>query len=80
MALPRKRLAVISLCLALLVGIVFRLAAQEDKPLRLDVKLVNIFVNVTDKSGAIVGGLSKDDFKITEDNRPQTIAHFERQS
>ncbi len=56
------------------------LAAQEDKPLRLDVKLVSLFVNVTDQKGAIVGGLTKDDFKITEDGRPQTIAVFERQS
>ena len=70
-------------CVALLVVSIFvtlRLFAQEDKPLRLDVKLVNIFVNVTDKTGAIVGGLSEDDFKIFEDNRPQKIAHFERQS
>ena len=57
-----------------------RVFAQEDKPLRLDVKLVNIFVNVTDKTGAIVGALTQDDFKIFEDGRPQKIAHFERQS
>ena len=57
-----------------------RLMAQEDKPLRLDVKLVSIFVNVTDKTGAIVAGLTQDDFKIFEDGRPQKIAHFERQS
>jgi Ca-activated chloride channel homolog len=56
------------------------LCAQEDKPLRLDVKLVNIFVGVTDKTGAIVGQLTQDDFKIFEDGRPQKIAHFERQS
>jgi Ca-activated chloride channel homolog len=82
MALPRKRFAPSGLlaCLSLLIGLTLRLPAQEDKPLRLDVKLVNIFVNVTDKSGAIVGGLTQDDFKITEDNRPQKIAHFERQS
>lgn len=82
MALPRKRFAqsAILASLLLLIGLTLRLAAQEDKPLRLDVKLVNIFVNVTDKSGAIVGGLTQDDFKITEDNRPQKIAHFERQS
>ncbi len=54
--------------------------AQEDKPLRLDVKLVNLFVNVTDKTGAIVGQLTQDDFKVFEDGRPQKIAHFERQS
>jgi len=57
-----------------------RLVAQEDKPLRLDVKLVNIFVNVTDKTGAIVGQLTQEDFKIFEDGRPQKITHFERQS
>ena len=55
-------------------------AQEEDKPLRLDVKLVSIFVNVTDKSGAIVGSLTQDDFKIFEDGRPQKIAVFERQS
>jgi len=57
-----------------------RLFAQDDKPLRLDVKLVSIFVNVTDKTGAIVGQLTQDDFKVFEDGRPQKIAHFERQS
>lgn len=58
-----------------------RLIAQDgDKPLRLDVKLVSLFVNVTDKNGAIVGGLTQDDFKVTEDGRQQKIAVFERQS
>jgi Ca-activated chloride channel family protein len=41
---------------------------------------VNIFVNVTDRNGAIVGGLTRDDFRLTEDGRPQQIAVFERQS
>jgi len=45
-----------------------------------DVKLVNVFVNVTDANGALVGGLARDDFAIAEDNRPQQIAVFERQS
>jgi Ca-activated chloride channel homolog len=48
--------------------------------LKVDVKLVNLFVNVTDANGAIVGGLTRDDFSIAEDNRPQKIAVFERQS
>ena len=58
------------------------LPAQEnsDTTLRVDVKLVNVFVNVTDRNGTIVGGLSKDDFAISEDGRPQTISLFERQS
>ena len=55
------------------------LFAQETT-FHVDVKLVNIFVNVTDKNGAIVGGLTKEDFAVFEDNRPQQIAVFERKS
>jgi len=47
---------------------------------KMDVKLVNVFVNVTDRNGAIVGGLNRDDFAVFEDGRPQQIALFERQS
>jgi Ca-activated chloride channel homolog len=52
----------------------------QDVTLHVDVKLVNIFVNVTDRNGAVVGGLSREDFTVTEDGRPQQIAVFERQS
>jgi Ca-activated chloride channel family protein len=45
-----------------------------------DVKLVNIFVNVTDRNGSIVGGLAREDFAVAEDGRPQQIAVFEKQS
>ena len=66
-------------CLALFGASAATLSAQ-DVTLRVDVKLVNIFVNVTDRNGAIVGGLSREDFAVTEDGRPQSIAVFERQS
>jgi Ca-activated chloride channel family protein len=57
------------------------LPAQEPAAtFHVDVKLVSIFVNVTDKNGAIVGGLTRDDFAVYEDGRPQQIAVFERQS
>jgi len=74
------RLLFISLSLFVLAPIA--LAAQDDATatFRMDVKLVNLFVNVTDKTGAIVGGLGKDDFQVFEDARPQKIAIFERQS
>ena len=52
----------------------------QDVTLHVNVKLVNIFVNVTDRNGAIVGGLTRDDFAIAEDGRPQQISVFERQS
>ena len=56
--------------------------AQEAPVTTLHVKvnLVNIFVNVTDRNGAFVGGLTRDDFAIFEDGRPQQIAIFDRQS
>ena len=54
--------------------------AQEAPTFRVESRLVNVFVNVTDPNGVIVGGLTRDDFKITEDGRPQSIAIFEKQS
>lgn len=56
--------------------------AQPDPAatLHVNVRLVNIFVNVTDKAGAFVGGLTRDDFQVKEDGRLQAIAVFERQS
>jgi Ca-activated chloride channel family protein len=53
---------------------------QDTPTFRIESKLVNLWVNVTDRNGALVGGLKKDDFKIFEDSRPQEIAIFERQS
>jgi Ca-activated chloride channel family protein len=59
--------------------LIAHLPAQE-LTLHVDVKLVNVFVNVTDPNGVIVGGLTRDDFALTEDGHPQQIAVFERQS
>ena len=71
---PNPRLLVLFFAATLLPG-----PAQE-ATLHVDVRLVNLFVNVTDASGAIVGTLNRDDFAIVEDGRPQQIAVFERQS
>lgn len=70
------------LVLALACWGALRLPAQGDAgmTLHVDVKLVNVFVNVTDANGAIVGALTRDDFSVAEDNRPQKIAVFERES
>lgn len=45
-----------------------------------NVNLVNVYVTVLDQQGAPVGGLTKDNFKIFEDGKPQTIAVFGRES
>ena len=52
----------------------------QDTTLHVNVKLINLFVGVTDRNGAIVGGLTRDDFRIAEDGRAQQIAIFERQA
>ena len=73
-------------CLPTLFPLIFAAsvacAAQEDSAgtIRADVKLVNVFVTVTDPRGAPVGSLNKDDFKIAEDGVAQKIAIFDRQS
>ena len=45
-----------------------------------DVKVVNVFATVRDKHGQIVPTLSKDDFLLQVDGRPQTIRYFARES
>jgi Ca-activated chloride channel family protein len=79
---PNHRADVHGALILFLVVLLFAPLAllAQDTTFRMDVKLVNLFVNVTDKTGAIVGGLTKDDFQISEDGRPQKIAVFERQS
>lgn len=56
---------------------------QEKDPattFRVDVKLVNVFATVTDKNGAPISSLKKDDFKVLEDDVPQKISVFTRES
>jgi Ca-activated chloride channel family protein len=45
-----------------------------------NVKLVNVFVTALDQTGSPVGGLTQDNFKLTEDGFPQKIAVFSRES
>jgi Ca-activated chloride channel homolog len=44
------------------------------------VMLVNVYVTVTDNYGSPVGGLTKDNFVLSEDGLPQTIAVFDKES
>ncbi len=53
---------------------------QPDTTLRVDVKLVNVFVTVTDARGAPVAGLKKENFVLQEDGRTQTISVFDKES
>jgi VWFA-related protein len=57
-------------------------AGQQPGPtIRVGVNLVNLFATVRDKkTKRIVPDLEQKDFKITEDNAPQTISFFSRDS
>ncbi len=45
-----------------------------------DVKLVSVYVTVTDATGSPIGGLTKDNFILKEDGREQTIKVFDKES
>jgi VWFA-related protein len=48
--------------------------------LSVDVKVVTLPVTVRDKHGQIVRNLTKDDFALEEDGRPQTIKYFSQEA
>lgn len=52
------------------------LLAQQPYSDRVDVSLVNVDVTVT-SHGQPARGLTRDDFEILEDGKPQTITHFQ---
>jgi Ca-activated chloride channel family protein len=48
--------------------------------LKVDVKLVNVYVTVTDAHGSPVAGLNKDNFRLLEDGHEQAISVFDKES
>lgn len=66
--------------LLLVVAASWAAAQEPSSTLKVDVKLVNVFVTVTDEHGAPIGKLLKDNFKLSEDGKEQKIAIFDRES
>jgi VWFA-related protein len=54
-------------------------AAQEPKPIRVQVNEVIIPVTVTDDKGRFVSDLEKTDFQIFDEGKPQSIRYFSRE-
>ena len=44
------------------------------------VNVVNLFFNVKDKHGLLIPNLTKDDFQVMEDGKPQTVKYFSAES
>jgi Ca-activated chloride channel family protein len=54
--------------------------AQDDSTISVNVRLVNVFVTVTDNRGAPVAGLQQENFSLKEDGRDQKISIFDKES
>ena len=65
---------------ALLVLTGRHLSAQQDATFTTEVKVVSVLAAVRTKKGEIIRDLSKDDFVLSENNRPQEIRYFSRES
>jgi VWFA-related protein len=52
-------------------------ATRQEPRFRAAVDLVVVNVVVRDKNGNVVRGLKRDDFVVTEDNRPQEVTNFD---
>jgi VWFA-related protein len=67
--------------LVALPGLGPSLQAQDSAAtIAVDVKVVTLPVTVRDKHGKIVRDLTKDDFTLQEDGRPQTIRYFSQEA
>jgi len=53
---------------------------DTQEPIKVDVKVVNVLCSVRNKQGGLVGNLTKDDFLLSEDGKPQTIKYFNRET
>ncbi len=53
---------------------------QSVETLKVNVNVVQLFFNVKDKRGALIPNLTKDDFQVLEDGKPQTIKYFAAES
>lgn len=74
---PRLSLLILIMPL-LLIGL--PASSQQGPPITLDVNAVNLLATVRDKHGDIVRNLTKDDFTLEQDGKPQTIAYFAKES
>jgi len=60
-----------------LVSAMPALRAQEPLTIHVNTNLVSLDVVVTDASGHPVAGLTRDDFTVLEDGKPQTVRNFD---
>jgi len=60
-----------------------RQSPPEQEPavtIKVEVEVVNILCSVRDRRGGLLGNLTRDDFLVSEEGRPQQIKYFTRQT
>ena len=57
-----------------------KVKVEPQQKISVDVRTVSVLATVRDKHGKIIGDLTKDDFRLDEDGRPQKIDYFAYQS
>jgi VWFA-related protein len=53
---------------------------EPTETLKVNVNVVQLFFNVKDKHGTLIPNLTKDDFQISEDGKPQIVKYFTAES
>jgi VWFA-related protein len=80
---PKQCHTVLSrLSLLFVVGVLLLtdLPLRSQQPITVDVNAVNLLATVRDKHGNIIRNLTKDDFALDQDGKPQTITYFAKES
>src|SRR5580693_9172909 len=75
-----QQITCLVLCVLIASGDARLLGEDPETTLKVDVKLVNVFVTVTDSRGAPVANLQKENFVLKEDGKEQKIAIFDKES
>jgi VWFA-related protein len=74
------RIGILLTAIGIGTSLCFFVPAQEFPTYKVDVNVVNVLATVRDRKGHIVRDLSKDDFILEEDGKPQEIRYFSHQT
>ena len=79
MGIPIRAIAAAALCSTVVLSAA-QDPQQQSEPqsfkFRTGIELINVNATVTDQTGRFVSGLTKDDFRVIDDEQVQTVTHF----
>src|SRR5437773_12108528 len=68
------------LCTVVVLALLSATQAAEKQVIRVDVDLVNSYLTVCNKQGRLVTNLDQAHLAVYDDNNPQVITHFSRET